>query len=235
MMAGSSTSAREPSTAPRRFLIVATNEGGGDIQPLLAIAAGLLARGHTVVGFGDASVPPKMAPLGISTIVAVPELALGAQYAAAAREAGHLPPERQTEWLRDRLITWAEKLAPVIERAAEEQCADVLVAALFGSGAVRLAAERRGLPWVAVNSTFYIGPNPPRPLETDFGTRTPLFRDFFAPTSIGRRSSCMPPTVSSTSASTGSHPTTTTWGRYSGIRPTIARATWRSRVPRGRW
>jgi hypothetical protein len=29
----------------RRFLIIATNEGGGDIQPLLAIAAGLLARG----------------------------------------------------------------------------------------------------------------------------------------------------------------------------------------------
>ena len=51
--------------APRRFLIVATNEGGGDIQPLLAIAAGLLARGHRVTAFGDAAVPPKMAPLGI--------------------------------------------------------------------------------------------------------------------------------------------------------------------------
>lgn len=180
-MARSSTSAREPSTTPRRFMIVATNEGGGDIQPLLAIAGGLLARGHTIVGFGDASVPPKMAPLGISTIVAAPELALGAQYAAAARETGHLPPERQTEWLCDRLITWAERLAPVIEQAAEEQRADVLVAAQFGSGAVRLAAERCRLPWVAVNSTFYVGPNPPRPLEADFGTRTALFRDFFAP------------------------------------------------------
>ena len=78
-MARSSTSAREPSTTSRRFLIVATNEGGGDIQPLLAIAAGLLARGHTVVAFGDASVPQKMDPLGISTVVAPPELALGAQ------------------------------------------------------------------------------------------------------------------------------------------------------------
>jgi hypothetical protein len=42
----------------RRFLIVATNEGGGDIQPLLAIAAGLLARGHGVAAFGDAAVWP---------------------------------------------------------------------------------------------------------------------------------------------------------------------------------
>ena len=180
-MARSSTLAREPSTTPRRFLIVATNEGGGDIQPLLAVAAGLLARSHTVVAFGDASVPQKMDPLGISTIVAAPELALGAQYADLAHEAGHLSPERQTEWLRDRMISWAERLAPAIERAAEEQRADVLVAALFGSGAVRLAAERRGLPWVGVNSTFYVGPNPPRPLEADFGTRMLLFRDFFAP------------------------------------------------------
>lgn len=51
----------------RRFLIVATNEGGSDIQPLLAIAAGLLARGHGVAAFGDAAVAPKMAPLGITT------------------------------------------------------------------------------------------------------------------------------------------------------------------------
>src|SRR5215212_633017 len=120
--------AGDPS-APRRFLIVATKEGGGDIQPLLAIAAGLLARGHTVVAFGDASVLPKMAPLGISTIVAASELSLGAQLAAAAGEAGHLSPEGQGQWMRDRLITWAEQLAPVIEHAAEEQRADVLVAA----------------------------------------------------------------------------------------------------------
>jgi UDP:flavonoid glycosyltransferase YjiC (YdhE family) len=167
--------------APRRFLVVATNEGGGDIQPLLAIAAGLLARGHAVVAFGDDSVPPKVAPLGIEAVVADPALSLGAQYAAAAREDGDLPPEVQGERIRDRLIRWSGRLAPAIEEAVEARHPDVLLGGLFGSGPIRLAAERRGLPWVGVNSSFYIGPSPPRAPELEFGPRTPLFRDFFAP------------------------------------------------------
>lgn len=128
--------------APRRFLIVATNEGGGDIQPLLAITAGLLARGHHVTAFGDAAVPPKMAPLGISTIVVPPELALGAAIADRAREVGHRPLEAQAEWLRDRQVAWAERLAPAIEEAAEAERAEVLVGGQFGSGAISLAARR---------------------------------------------------------------------------------------------
>jgi UDP:flavonoid glycosyltransferase YjiC (YdhE family) len=105
----------------RRFLIVATNEGGGDIQPLLAIAAGLLARGHRVAAFGDAAVAPKMAPLGIKTTVTASELSLGAMFAAFAREDGHLPPHVQGERLRDRLFAWAERLAPSIEEAIDVQ------------------------------------------------------------------------------------------------------------------
>ena len=167
--------------APRRFLIVATNEGGGDIQPLLAIAAGLLARGHRVTAFGDAAALLKMAPLGIPTIVAPPELALGAAIGARMREVGHLPIEAQVAWLRERQDRWAERLAPVIEDTAVTEQADVLVGALFGSVALRPAAERLGLPWVGVNSTFYVGPNPPRPLVLDFGPFAPVFQDFFGP------------------------------------------------------
>ena len=122
-----------------------------------------------------------MAPLGISTIVAPPELALGAAIGARTREVGHLPIEAQVAWLRERQDRWAERLAPVIEDAAVAEQADVLVAALFGSGPVRLAAERLGLPWVGVNSTFYVGPNPPRPLVLDFGPFAPVYRDFFGP------------------------------------------------------
>ncbi|MBK1659124.1 hypothetical protein [Paracraurococcus ruber] len=39
----------------------------------------------------------------------------------------------------------------------------------------------RGLPWAAVNGTFHIGPDPPRPPEPEFGPPTALFRDVFAP------------------------------------------------------
>ena len=60
----------ETRVSARRFLMVVTNEGGGDIRPLLAIAAGLLARGHRVTAFGafgDAAVSTRMAPPGIET------------------------------------------------------------------------------------------------------------------------------------------------------------------------
>jgi UDP:flavonoid glycosyltransferase YjiC (YdhE family) len=171
----------EAEAVPRRFLIVATNEGGGDIQPLLAIAAGLLARGHRVTAFGDAAVPPKMDPLGISTIVAPPELSLGAAIGDRFREVGHLSLDAQVAWLRDRQIAWAERLAPAIEDAARAEQADVVVGGLLGSGAIGRAASRLGLPWVGVNSTFYIGPEPPRPLAVDFGPFATIFEQLLGP------------------------------------------------------
>lgn len=171
----------EARASPRRFLIVATSGGGGDLDPLLAIAAGLLARGHRVAACGDTGVASRMAPLGIATTVPDPELSLGGVFAALAREDGHLPPEAQGERLRDRLFAWAGRLAPVLDGVVDLQRPDVVIGALFTSGPVRPVAERRGLRWVGVNSTFYIGPDPPRPLELDFGPRTPGVRDFYGP------------------------------------------------------
>jgi hypothetical protein len=77
-------------------------------------------------------VPPRTAPLGIKTTVAASELSLGAMFAAFAREDGHLPPHVQGEGLRDRLFTWAEGLARPSRMPST-----------FGSGPIRLAAERR--------------------------------------------------------------------------------------------
>jgi UDP:flavonoid glycosyltransferase YjiC (YdhE family) len=168
-------------TPPRRFLIVVTDAGGGDVQPLLALAAGLMARRHVVGAFVDAGVASGTLPVGVATVVADAEISLAGEYAAAAREDGHLPAEAQGERMRDRLVRWSRRVALAVDRAVEVFEPEMLAGALFGSGPVRLVAERRGLPWVAVNSTFYIGPHPPRRAELDFGPRTPLFRDFFAP------------------------------------------------------
>ena len=156
---------------PRRFLIVATSGGGGDLQPLLALAAGLRARGHQVAAFGDAAACAAMAGFGLRTTAVGPEHDLAAQ----------LDPRVEAERIVDRLVAWSGRLAPLVEAAAEAQAAEVLMASLFGAAAAHLAAARRGLPWAAVNSTFYIGPNPPRLPELDFGPRAALFRDFFAP------------------------------------------------------
>ena len=167
--------------ASRRILIVATSGGGGDLQPLLALAAGLSKAGHQVAAFGDASVRATMTSLGVETIISDPALDLARQYAIVAEQTKDLPPDRQAERMRERLVGWSEQLAVAIEDAVGSKHPDLLMTSLFGSGAVRLAAKRHDLPWVAVNSTFYVGPDPPRPPELDFGVRVPLFRDFFAP------------------------------------------------------
>jgi UDP:flavonoid glycosyltransferase YjiC (YdhE family) len=167
---------------PDRALLVASSGGGGDHQPLLALAAGLLARGIEVAAFGDAEIDRLMRRIGVDTFPAGAEHDLALHYAAVAREDGHLPAVAQAERLRDRLAgSWAPGLAPLVEAAARTHGSSVLVASLFSAGPARLAAERAGLRWAAVNSTFYIGPSPPRSLEEDFGPRAPLFGGYFAP------------------------------------------------------
>jgi UDP:flavonoid glycosyltransferase YjiC (YdhE family) len=164
----------------RRFLIVASSGGGGDLQPLLALASGLRARGHGVSAFGDTEVQIRMHKLGVETTLAGDRHDLSLQYAAAARHEGHLSPVEQAASLRDRLSSdWAPGLRPLIEGTATADHSDILVASLFSAGPVRLAAESAGLPWVAVNSTFYVGPGPPRSPEEDFGSRAPLFSGYF--------------------------------------------------------
>jgi UDP:flavonoid glycosyltransferase YjiC (YdhE family) len=65
----------------RRFLIVASSGGGGDLQPLLALAEGLRTRGHSVSAFGDAAVRTAMQRLGVETTLAGAEHDLAMQYA----------------------------------------------------------------------------------------------------------------------------------------------------------
>ena len=171
----------EADKASCRLLVVGTSGGGGDLQPLVAIAAGSRERGHAVIAFGDGSVGATMADLGVETMVAGSEHDLAALYAAAALETANWSKDDQSKHFVERLQDWAERLAPAIGSAVERYKPDILVTSLFGSAAVRLAAERHSLPWMAVNSTFYIGPNPPRSPELDFGARAPVFREFFAP------------------------------------------------------
>lgn len=166
----------------RRLLIVASGGGGGDLQPLLALAKGLRTRGHDVAAFGDEEVQRAMRRLGVDTILASAEHDLAVQYAAVALADSHLPPVEQAASLRDRLSTnWAPRLKPLIEAAAKVHRSEILLASLFSAGPVRLAAKSAGLSWAAVNSTFYVGPAPPRSPEEDFGPRAPLFAGYFAP------------------------------------------------------
>jgi len=155
-----------------RILVVATGGAGGDLQPLVATALALRRRGHEAVVLGDASVGRAVAGLGVEVETLPAELDLGPRLVGAIREAmagsgGDMAAAgpRVAESLRQ----WAGDVAEPVAAAIAGRSPHAVITSLFGVEAVDLA--RPTCPWAVVNSTFYIGPDPPRPLEQDIGPR----------------------------------------------------------------
>src|SRR5438132_9328414 len=155
-----------------RVLVIATAGAGGDFQPLMSAASALRDRGHGIAVLGDRSVERSLAGLKMRTEVLPPDLDLGPTLGGAIRDAmtatgGDLAAAGPI--VRERMTAWAIDVAGPIARAIRSQRPDVLVTSLFGVEAVHNADPM--CPWVVVNSTFYVGPDPPRPVDADFGPR----------------------------------------------------------------
>ncbi len=166
----------------KKIIVLATAGAGGDLQPLLAVAFGLRERGHQLVFFGDTTVAAALRGMGIETIGAAPEHDLGPRLIALSKERQGLDLAAQAELTQRRLALWSQELAPAVEGLLHEQSADLLLTSLFGAGVAHLVSAQSGIPWCVINSTFYVGPHPPRPLEHDFHARTLLlFRSYFIP------------------------------------------------------
>ena len=129
-------------------------------------------RGHEVSFIGDTSVERALEGLGLEVQVLPPELDLGPRLVAAIREAmassggdsataGPLVEGRLAAWAREASIPVAEAISAVAPAA--------VITSLFGVEVVQESRPNR--PWAVVNSTFYIGPNPPRPIEQDIAPR----------------------------------------------------------------
>jgi UDP:flavonoid glycosyltransferase YjiC (YdhE family) len=163
-----------------RFLIVATGGAGGDLPPLIAAALALRDRGHETAFVGDSAVATTLGGAGAKVRVLPAELDLGPWLAAAIRQAmaatgGDL--EAAGPLVEDRLAAWAEQVAAVLAPVAGELRPDAVVTSLFGVEAVNETALP--CPWAVINSTFYLGPDPPRRLEQDIGPRAvPLVRRY---------------------------------------------------------
>ena len=155
-----------------RFLVVATAGAGGDLQPLVAAAMALRSRGHETPFFGDSSVERSLAGLGVEVHALPSSLDLGPRLGDTIREAmlatgGDLGAAGPL--VERAMAAWAEEMASAISPAAAGQRPDAVVTSLFGVEV--LTNARLNCPWAVVNSTFYIGPNPPRPVEQDIGPR----------------------------------------------------------------
>ncbi|MDP8931256.1 MAG: glycosyltransferase [Actinomycetota bacterium] len=155
-----------------RILVVATAGAGGDLQPLVAAALGLRNRGHELVFLGDRSVRRTLVGLGFDAETLPAELDLGTRLVGATRDAmaatgGDLAAAGPL--VEQRMAAWAEEMAqPVVERTGRHRPAAILTS-LFGVEVLHLASPP--CPWAVVNSTFYVGPTPPRPLQHDFNPR----------------------------------------------------------------
>jgi UDP:flavonoid glycosyltransferase YjiC (YdhE family) len=155
-----------------RVLAVATGGAGGDLQPLVAAALALRSRGHETRFVGDASVAHSLAPLGVDTEVLPDDLDLGPRLVGAIREAmtqasGDLTAAGPI--LRERMSAWAAQTARSITPIVSEQRPAAIITSLFGVEVLTKLVP--ACPWAVVNSTFYVGPSPPRPLQLDFGAR----------------------------------------------------------------
>ena len=155
-----------------RFLIVATGGAGGDLPPLIAAAQALRERGHETSFIGDAAVDRTLSGLGLEVQVLPAELNLGPRLAGAVREAmttsgGNL--KAAGPMVERALAAWAKEVAGPVGQAIVQLRPDAAVTSLFGVEVMKEADLSS--PWAVVNSTFYVGPNPPRPVEEDIGPR----------------------------------------------------------------
>ena len=163
-----------------RILIVATAGAGGDLPPLVAASLALRERGHDTIFIGDAAVQGVLRPLHVDVDILPRELDLGPRLAGLVVDAmqatgGDLG--KAGPLLQRGMTVWAHDVAEPISAVIDRQRPSAIVTSLFGVEAVDATCP--SVPWTVINSTFYVGPNPPRPVEEDIGPRAlPLIRRY---------------------------------------------------------
>jgi UDP:flavonoid glycosyltransferase YjiC (YdhE family) len=155
-----------------RVLVVATAGAGGDLQPLLAAAFALRDRGHETIFLGDRFVSRSLQTLGLDAETMPSELDLGPTLVAAIRDAMEMTGgdlSAAGPIVQDRMTGWAERVAEPVADAIRSQQPAAIVTSLFGVEVMSKVSPP--CPWAVINSTFYVGPEPPRPLAEDWGPR----------------------------------------------------------------
>ncbi len=165
----------------KKVLVLAMGGAGGDLQPLMAAAVGLLERGHRVAFVGDAAVARTVARRGITCTEIPPEQDMGRILGGVFKRLGDLSLAEQGRVITEEIAAWSEDVGALISEVIERQRPNTIVTSLFGIGAADFAGSRAAIPWAMVNSTFYVGPNPPRALSADFGPRAIPLIEYFLP------------------------------------------------------
>ncbi len=163
----------------KRILVFSTGGAGGDLQPLIAVTLGLRARGHQALVVGDAALAGVFAwaELGATVLPAAHDFE--PRYQAAVRAAQGRDSVEQGKIMLGMFEDWSQDVASPVLDLVREYRADLLVTSLFGARVAESAGSATA--WAVVNSTFYVGPDPPRARELDFAPRSvPLMENFAA-------------------------------------------------------
>lgn len=157
----------------QRILTLLSSAGGGDRQPVIALARRLAARGHVVSLWCDEPMTAMARNSGLPFDVHPVE------------QVGYI-----SQWIGDLdshpanpLVAWADDAMPFAVEAASSFRPDVVLTSLFTLGLARhLAAELR-VPSCFVNPSFYFGDGQRRGWEDDWhGPFVPrLARECFWP------------------------------------------------------
>ncbi len=165
--------------ATKKVLVLAMGGAGGDLQPLMAAAVALRERGHRLTFVGDAAVARIVAEQGLACTETSPEQDMGRILGGVFKRLADLSLAEQGQVITDEIAAWSADVGTLVSGMIERDRPDAIVTSLFGVGAADFAASKAAIPWAVVNSTFYVGPNAPRPLAADFGPRAiPLIESF---------------------------------------------------------
>ena len=156
----------------RSVLVLLGVRGGGDRQPVVALAFGLRDRGHRVTVLCDLPTEQLIRPAGLPTITVPP----------AFDQAAYLQPGFIIRWAKEfessdgrledgasnPLVDWATAALPVGQEAVTRTKPDLIVGSLFCMGLADVLAASAGVPWCFVNPGFYIGDHSTRQLDADY-------------------------------------------------------------------
>ena len=140
-----------------RVLAMTVSQFGGDWPPVIAVAMEMHRQGHEVSVMGDAVVLEAIKDSGLVGLIGQEDL-LAQRFIDDAADADDY---------RTIHVAWARGVERYGAKVAHDARADVLLGALIGVVVTNAVAQRAQIPWVFINPTYYVGPNPARPIALD--------------------------------------------------------------------
>lgn len=129
-----------------RILVVATAGAGGDLQPLVAAALALRARGHETDFVGDRSVQRSLRELGIEAETLPPQLDVGPRLSGVVRDAmtaTNGDVEAAGPIVQRGMTAWATETAEPVADAIRRHQPAVMMTSLFGVEVLHVVSARR--------------------------------------------------------------------------------------------